>query len=261
MPGADILDQRDPLGRSFAGSILFHGTLVAAILAGAYLKPHTIMLGDPTHHSGTIGVSVVKTIPIPQREGPVNRVANDTQSIAPQAPEPKVAPKPVVKEKVPDDAIKIPTREKKVKPKRIERATSNPYRPDEPYKPNQVFSQTEQALKSPMMGIQGTNGVGVGPSSPFGEQFAWYAQQIQDRVSRKWNRADVTSRPRAKATVRFTLLRDGSVQNVQLTQGSGSYTLDTSAQRALLDAAPMPPLPAALNRNSVTIDLEFELQQ
>ena len=64
----------------------------------------------PNRHSGTIGVNVVKTIPIPQREGPVNRVANDTKSMVPQKPEPKVAPKPVVKEKLPEpDAIRIPT--------------------------------------------------------------------------------------------------------------------------------------------------------
>jgi protein TonB len=261
MPGADILDQRDPLGKPFVGSLLFHGGLLALILVSPYLLPKPIMLGDPIHHSGTIGVTVVKTIPIPRREGPINPVANDTKSIVPEKPEPKVAPKPVVKEKVPQpEAIPIPTHEKK--PKRPERpVTSNPYRPEKHYEDNQVYSTTQQAMVSPMLGIQGTNGVGVGPSSPFGEQFAWYAQQIQDRVSRKWNRADVTSRPHAKATVRFTLMRDGSVQNVQLAQTSGSYTLDTSAQRALLDAAPLPPLPAALNRNSITIDLEFELQQ
>jgi periplasmic protein TonB len=262
MPGADILDQRDPLGKPFLGSILFHGALCGLVLVSTVFRPKPIQLGDPTLHTGSIGVNMVKTIPIPRNEGITNRVANDTKSVVPEAPEPKVAPKPVVKEKLPDPAaIRIPTHEK-VKPKRIERpATSNPFRPDRLPEPNQVYSRTPQAMVAPEYGMQGTNGVGVGPSSPFGEQFGWYAQQIQDRVSRKWNRADVTSRPHAKATVRFTLLRDGSVQNVQLAQPSGSYTLDTSAQRALLDAAPLPPLPPALNRNSITIDLEFELQQ
>ena len=65
-------------------------------------------------------------------------------------------------------------------------------------------------MKSPEFGIQGTNGIGVGPANPFGEQYGWYAQQIFDRVGQKWNRADVTSRPHARAMVRFTLLRDGT---------------------------------------------------
>jgi protein TonB len=262
MQGADILDQHDPLGKWFVGSLFFHGGLIALVFASAYLKPQGPLLGSPVHNAGTIGVQVVKTIPIPQREGPVNRVANDTQTVAPQPPEPKVAPKPVVKEKVvPDNAIKIPTKEK-VKPKRPERpATSNPYRPEEPYKSNQVYSDVPQALKSPMMGLQGTNGIGVGPANPFGEQFGWYAQQIFDRVGQKWNRADVNSRPRARATVRFQLQRDGSVQDVKLIQPSGSFTLDTSAQRAVLDAAPLPPFPRGFPYNSVNVDLNFELQK
>jgi len=262
MPGADILDQRDPLGKPLAGSLFFHGGLVAVVLAAPFLKPHTVMLGDPTHNAGTIGVNVVKTIPIPQREGPINRVANDTKSMVPQEPEPKPVPKTVVKEKLPPvDAIPLPSHEKKPK-KRIEKpVSSNPFRPDKLPEPNQVFSRTPQAMKAPELGIQGTGGIGVGPSNPFGEQFGWYAQQIFDRVSQKWNRADVTSRPRAHAVVRFLLLKDGTVQDVKLVQPSGSYTLDTSAQRAVLDATPLPQFPRGFPYNSVSVDLNFELQQ
>ena len=261
MPGADILDQRDPLGKSFAGSLFFHGGILALVLAAPYLKPSIPMLGSPTRNAGTIGVSVVKTIPIPQREGPVNRVANDTKSMVPEAPEPKVAPKPVVKEKLPEpDAIKIPTRVKE-KPKRRERASSNPYRLPDPIKENQILGTTPQAVKSELYGIQGTGGIGVGPANPFGEQFGWYAQQIFDRVGQKWNKADVTSRPRARAVVRFLLLRDGSIQNVQIAQPSGSFTLDTSAQRAVMDAVPLPPFPRGFPYNSISVDLNFELQQ
>lgn len=259
MPGADILDQRDPIGKSFAGSLFFHGGLIALVVATPYLVPH-VELGSPIHNAGTIGVSVVKTIPIPQREGPTNRVANDTTSTVPQKPEPKPEPKPVVKEKVEPKAIEIPTHEKK-KPKRQERAETSPYKPPEAYKDNQIFSEARQAMKAPEYGIQGTGGIGVGPANPFGEQYGWYAQQIFDRVSQKWNRADVTSRPHARAIVRFTLLRDGTVQNVQIVQQSGSYSLDSSAQRAVLDAAPLPQFPRGFPYNTVNVDLNFELQQ
>jgi TonB family protein len=261
MPGVDILDQRDPLGGPLTGSLLFHGGLLALILLAPMLMPKPVTLGSPTHNSGTIGVNVVKTIPIPQREGPENRVANDTQSVVPQKPQPKVEPKPVVKEKAPPpDAIKLPSKVKE-KPKKIERATSNPFLPNIPYKPNQVFSETPQAMKAPEFGIQGTNGIGVGPANPFGDQYGWYAQQIFDRVGQKWNRADVTSRPHARAIVRFTLRPDGSVQDVKLLQPSGSFTLDASAQRAVLDAVPLPKFPRGFPYNSISVDLNFELQQ
>src|ERR1700739_1553302 len=106
MPGVDILDQRDPLGVPLTESLLFHGALLAAILFAPMFMPKPVTLGSPMHNSGTIVVNVVKTIPIPQREGPENRGANDTQSVVPQKPEPKVEPRPVVKEKAPPpDAI------------------------------------------------------------------------------------------------------------------------------------------------------------
>jgi TonB family protein len=262
MPGADILDQRDPLGKPFVGSLLFHGGLLALILVSPYLIPKPIIIGDPNRHSGSIGVNIIKSIPIPQREGPVNRVANDTKSMVPEKPEPKVAPKPVVKEKLPEpDAIRIPTREK-VKPKRIERAeTSNPYRPEEPYKQNQVYSNVPQAAKSELYGMQGNNGIGEGPANPFGEQFGWYATQLKDRIAQKWNRANVTAAPHAICILEIIFLRDGSIQSVKVLKPSGSYTLDTSAQRAVLDANPLPPFPRGFNFSSVQYDLSFGLQQ
>ena len=149
MSGTDILDQRDPMGKPLTGSLLFHGALLGFILISPHLLPKTILLGSPTHNSGTIGVNVVKTIPIPQRAGAENRVANDTQSTVPQKPEPKVAPKPAGKEKAPPkEAILIPSKAKD-KHKKVEKAaTSNPFLPTEPYKPNQLFSETSQAMKS-----------------------------------------------------------------------------------------------------------------
>jgi protein TonB len=258
MPGADILDQRDPLAVPFTESLVFHCALFIAIMGVPMLLPTPVRLGDHVHNSGSIGVNVVKTIPIPHREGPENRLANNTDSIVPQ--QPKVA-KPAVKEKAPPpDAIKIPT--KKEKPKKVHQAeNTNPFLPNIPYKKNQVFSETPQRMVSPDFGIQGNNGIGVGPSNPFGDQYGWYAQQIFDQVGRKWNRADVTSRPHARAIIRFTLLRDGTVQNLKLLQPSGSYTLDTSAQRAVLDAVPLPAFPRGFPYNSISVDLNFELQQ
>lgn len=258
MPGTDILDQRDPLGIPFTESLLFHAGILALILVAPALMPKRFLIGDQTHNSGAIGVSMVKTIPIPQRAGPENRIANDTRSIVPQPPEPKA--KPAVKEKAPPpDAIKIPTRQKE-KPKKMA-SNKDLFLPKELYKPNQLFSQTPQAMKSSDFGIQGNNGIGVGPANPFGEQYGWYAQQIFDRVGQKWNRADVTSRPHAQTIVHFMLLRDGTIQDLKLVQPSGSYTLDTSAQRAVLDAVPLPPLPRGITKNSIPVDLTFELQQ
>lgn len=259
MQGADLLDERDRLGVPFTESLFFHIAILALVVAGPMLMPKPVMLGDHVHNSGAIGVSIVKTIPIPHREGQINRLANDTNSVVPQAPKP--VPKPVEKVKTPPpNAIKIPEKAKE-KPKKVHKAEStNPFLPPTPPKNNQLFSETPQRMVSPEFGIQGNNGIGVGPSNPFGEQYGWYAQQIFDRVGQHWNRADVTSRPHARAIVHFTLLRDGTIQNLKLVQPSGSYTLDTSAQRAVLDAVPLPIFPRGFSYKAVDVDLTFELQ-
>ena len=51
------------------------------------------------------------------------------------------------------------------------------------------------------------------------------------------------------------------VANVQVTQPSGDYLLDTSAKRAVLDANPLPTLPAEFPRNDATVELWFQLRQ
>ena len=104
------------------------------------------------------------------------------------------------------------------------------------------------------MGMQGTNGIGVGPANPFGEQFGWYAQQILDRVEPEMEsrRRDFAARMRARSCD-SCCLRDGSVQNVKVVQASGSYTLDTSAQRAVLDAVPLPPFPTRLSLTTPSV--------
>ena len=59
----------------------------------------------------------------------------------------------------------------------------------------------------------------------------------------------------------FTLHRDGSVSNVRITQRSGNAALDYSAQRAIMDAAPFPPLPAGFPKNDPEIEFLFELKR
>jgi TonB family protein len=44
-------------------------------------------------------------------------------------------------------------------------------------------------------------------------------------------------------------------------QRSGNPTLDYSAQRAVLEAAPFPPLPAGFERDSARVEINFELKR
>ena len=59
----------------------------------------------------------------------------------------------------------------------------------------------------------------------------------------------------------FTIARNGTVTNVQVSQPSGNYLLDTSAKRAVMDANPLPGLPSQFDRADATVELWFQLHQ
>ena len=129
--------------------------------------------------------------------------------------------------------------------------------------PNQLYSHAGQALVTPMIGQTGSGGVGIGTGSPFGNRFGYYVDLLKQQVARNWRTGDVD--PRIKSAppviVTFTILRDGSVRDVRVAQRSGNTVLDYSAQRAILDASPFPPLPTGYERNDATIEFWFELRR
>jgi protein TonB len=114
-----------------------------------------------------------------------------------------------------------------------------------------------------MIGVQGSGGVGASASSPFGNRFGWYEKLIRERVAQRWRTNDVDSRLRTApaAIVTFTIAKDGNISNIKIFQSSGNYALDQSAQRAVYEANPMPPLPQGFEKNSANIEFWFELKR
>jgi periplasmic protein TonB len=250
---------RDPMGKSFTGSLLAHGLIVALVMTTGLFSFSRSHFGDPNPSSGSVGVDMVKTIPIPRKEGPTNPLANDSTSVVPQEPAPVKYQKQVKAE--PEKAIEIP--DKTPKPKKLSPAKQvrEVFKPPEPYKNNQVFSNTPQAANSPMYGMQGAGGIDVGKASVLGDRYGAYASLIRDRIGQHWNRANLHSSPAQVCTVTFTIQRTGSVTNVQISHPSGDYLLDTSAQRAILDSNPLPSLPTDFPRSEATVELNFQLKQ
>src|SRR5579884_1323959 len=109
----DILDERDPLAFPFFGSLVVHGSVIALIFIGWFwMNRHRETLGDVNAGGGpAYTVSPVHNIPIPRREAPINPVANDTQSMVPNAPAKQEVQK---KLPVPDkNAVEIPDKFKR----------------------------------------------------------------------------------------------------------------------------------------------------
>jgi TonB family protein len=101
----------------------------------------------------------------------------------------------------------------------------------------------------------GPPGPGVpGGTDPFGD---WYLAAVQRKIWMLWAQ-QVKSGMNQPAIVSFTILANGAVADVQLTQSSGVYLLDSAAQRAVLSAAPFGPLPRDYGTNRITIQGIFK---
>ncbi|MGA2772757.1 MAG: energy transducer TonB [Bryobacteraceae bacterium] len=263
-PHADILDQPEPLGKSLAGSVALHISVAAALLTSTWIgRRLPVEWGDINGGGmGSVAVNVVPRIPMPGRSGPINPVANDTESVVPTPP-PKAKPRPKAEAPEPN-AIAIKSRNAEKKASRAASAP-NKFREQQQDLPNQLYSTSGQAVVSPMYGMTGGGGVGIGTSSPFGAQFGWYVNLLRDQVARNWRTSDLDPRLRTapQVWVTFTIRRDGSVTpgSVKITQRSGNPALDYSALRAILDAAPFQPLPPQFQRNEVEIEFRFELRR
>jgi TonB family protein len=262
MPHADILDHADSLNKPLLGSVVLHAAVFGTLLLwGVVLSGRREAWGDANSGGpGSVSISVVSKIPLPSRSGIVNPLANDTESAVPTPP-PAAKPKKLTPAEEPD-AIPIKSRNHE-KPSEIARSAANNWRAKQTDRPNQLYSATGPALVSPMVGQFGSGGVGVGQGSPFGNRFGYYVNILQQRIAEKWHTGDVDPRIHTlpPAIVTFDLMRDGSVRNVRVVQGSGNQTLDYSAQRAVYDASPFPPLPAGFEKNDATVEFTFELRR
>jgi TonB family protein len=58
--------------------------------------------------------------------------------------------------------------------------------------------------------------------------------------------------------IKFTIMRDGQIQGVEVERSSGYTALDINAQRALLVTRTLPPLPAAFPNPTLTVHLNFQ---
>jgi len=261
MAHADILDQPDSLNKPLLGSLALHGAVFGVLLvSGAALTGHREAWGDANSGGpGSVAINVVNRIPLPSRAGVVNPLANNTESNVPTPPPAAKAQKQAPEE---PDALPIRSRSHE-KPADAAKSAQNNWRAKQQDRNNQLYSDSGQALVSPMIGQTGSGGVGIGQGSPFGNRFGNYVTILRQRVAEKWRTGDVDPRIKTapSAIVTFDLQRDGTVRNVRVAQSSGNSVLDYSAQRAIYDASPFPPLPAGYERNDATIEFWFELRR
>jgi len=89
---------------------------------------------------------------------------------------------------------------------------------------------------------------------------ASYCGVLEDKLEGQWSPPSISAQGPVQAVVVFTINRDGSVDNVSLEKSSGNFYFDQAAMRAVLLAAPLPPLPHTLTSSTIRVHAPFTWQ-
>ncbi len=256
----DPLEQIEGLNAPVAVSISAHAMLLTGIsLWSAFNAP--IQLGQAgTLAAGAVSVKVVQGVPLSAARSRIpNPVANPAEHSVPAVPSERTRTPAQAPEDDPS-AVEVESKRRKRPPKPARRASKS--KPPAPA--NQLSSSTGAAASSPIFtgpGAGGSGGVAFGTGSPFGARFGWYAEALQRRLAEEWRKTlgQVSGSSRKPAVVSFRILRNGRIKGVQIAQTSANRSLDYSAFRAVHNINPMQPLPPAMRRRSIRIEMHFQL--
>jgi len=85
--------------------------------------------------------------------------------------------------------------------------------------------------------------------------YGYYLDRMLLLIRAQWVRPPLGSG--VEATVHFRILRDGTVEAIELVSSSGYNSFDLAALRALQAAAPLPPLPRSYREGELGVNLIF----
>jgi TonB family protein len=191
---------------------------------------------------------------------------------APPAAAPAPQPVPATPAAAPPQVLKPPTAAPKPAALPLPDARRTAKRPLEPPPVPGARAAASAKPAAPPGGVPGGRGTGSatpglefgppGPGVPYGTDSGgdWYLAGVIQKIWMQWNqqiRAGYTQ----TAGVTFTILPDGSVTGVRVTQPSGVALFDMAAQRAILNASPFGPLPREYGQTSRTIQALFKPSQ
>jgi protein TonB len=208
-----------------------------------------------------MGVTLVSTVPLPANPAPAENVlANESKGLTKSQPQPQ-------EEKLPD-AIPIPEKETKKKPKPT---VSETHRKPAPQPVEEANNVVPFGQGGPVSGPYGTFSAGgakggfgfTGGGGDFGTRFSWYVRVVQQKVSENWLKYEVDPRigDAQRVYVTFDISRDGRPTNVQVEQSSGVPSLDQSAVRALQRIDTFGPLPSDYSGNRVSVEFWFDYKR
>jgi len=245
-------------------SAVCHALLIGALILSAYLKFPGNQWAGAGGGGDNVKVNLVGSagIPMPKEPQPTeSNVVDPSKTLHKEEEKPKPPPEP------PTPAQKIPQFEKNKplppahKSKVFEKKTPEPDNavPGHGGVPNLPTGVGSTPGSSPGLAIRGEGG------GDFASRYGWYIEAVKRRIQQNWLQNTIDPNVRAarmaKATMEFTIARDGTIKDIKLTTSSGNLSMDNSAQRALLGSNPLPALPSDYTGSYVRVTFDFDLSQ
>ncbi len=252
------------LKKPFFWSLAFHAILFGSLTVSTIYSHRGDMWGS-AGGDGAVSVGLVAKLPgvtLPRPDAVTQSQTVDTSKGLYKA-EPQPKPK-----EIEPDVKKIPEFAKEKAPHYVTRP-SKVFEDKTPPPTNAVpygqggspaLPYSSFAMNGPTQGGMGFSGPGGGD---FSGRFPSYVDAVRNRISSNWlqSTVDPTVRWAPRASFSFTVLRDGTVTNVQMLQSSGNRSVDNSALRAIQSSSPMSPLPSNYSGNSVTVEFWFDFRR
>ncbi len=101
----------------------------------------------------------------------------------------------------------------------------------------------------------GETAEGGGSGIPADFHFTYYVERMLALIESRWYKP--AAPPGTRARIQFVILKSGRVEGIRLEESSGLPSFDRAALRAMYAANPLPPLPPAYGKPSLTIHLSF----
>lgn len=247
---ADVLAAREneratSLGSMVAVSVVLHLALFGFMIAGARRAEN-----QPRIQQLNIRFAG-SPVPVARPGAPAAKPAEVKKEIvkpaeAPKPEPPKVAEaKPVKKEAYAPKQESIFGRSDKPVPKSDTKAQPAPAAAsDAP-----PAATVGEGFALPGIGSAGVTGL-EGGDFPY----TIYVNQMLSKIGRNWKRPQAGE---LLAQVYYVIERDGRVRDVEIEKSSGNASFDRAALRAIIDSAPLPPLPFGYAGTWLGVHLTF----
>lgn len=239
--GRVTLDERRDWSLAVAVALVAHIGLFA--LSFLWSRPAVLPVPEP-----------VVLIELPPEAGPAPSIATPFSPVEPQvdAAQPQVVTTPVdvppVRAPLPQDAVALP------------QARPTVATPLQTAAPSPAVSAPSKPVAAAPTGTGSGTSTTPGNDPRAKKAEADYFSMISAHLNRRKTYPTDAKKARQEGvvTVRFTVDRSGGVSGVSIRRSSGHDLLDSATLQLLQRVAPLPKMPATMQRDSVTVSLPID---